>query len=130
MRGIIRQSGANLLNVTVHLVNEDNDTFLRYADQPMAAFVPLFVQGRTIDDEARMQALTRELINAAIEHEGRFYLPYRLHATPGQFSKAYPQSGRFFDSKRSTIPESCFRISSTSSMASCLMQRQDTDNLS
>lgn len=47
-----------------------------------------------------MEALTRELIDAALEHEGRYYLPYRLHATPEQFHRAYPQAREFFDLKR------------------------------
>ena len=109
MMAIHRQHGSNLLNVTVRVVNEDKDTFLRYADNPMIAFVLLFVQERTRAGEARMQALTRELIDAAIEHEGRYYLPYRLHATREQFYRAYPRSREFFDRKREYDPEELFQ---------------------
>jgi len=35
------------VNVTVREVETDNDTFLRYADQPMIAFVMFFSQRRT-----------------------------------------------------------------------------------
>ena len=55
LRGIIRRQRPNLLNVTVRSVNEDQDTFLRYADQGVMAFVMLFVQERTAEGEARMQ---------------------------------------------------------------------------
>ncbi len=109
MRRIIPQRGVNLLNVTVRAVNEDKDTFLRYADQPMIAFVMLFVQDRTSAGETRMQALTRELIDAAIEHEGRYYLPYRLHATREQFHRAYPRAREFFDRKREYDPQELFQ---------------------
>jgi len=109
MRRIIPQHDANLLNVTVRAVNEDKDTFLRYADQPMVAFVMLFVQDRTSAAEMRMQALTRELIDAAIEHEGRYYLPYRLHATREQFYRAYPQAREFFNRKGEYDPEELFQ---------------------
>jgi hypothetical protein len=109
MRKISPRHGANLLNVTIRAVNEDEDTFLRYADQPMIAFVMLFVQDRTSAGEVRMQALTRELIDAAIEHEGRYYLPYRLHATREQFYRAYPQAREFFDRKRQYDPEELFQ---------------------
>ncbi len=44
---IIRAHHADLLNVTVREVETDNDTFLRYADQPMIAFVMFFSQRRT-----------------------------------------------------------------------------------
>ena len=109
MRRIIPQHKANLLNVTVRVVNEDKDTFLRYADQPMIAFVMLFVQDKTSEGEIRMQAVTRDLIDAAIEHEGRYYLPYRLHATNEQFHRAYPQAGEFFDRKRKYDPQELFQ---------------------
>ncbi|HEX5102350.1 MAG TPA: FAD-binding oxidoreductase, partial [Pirellulaceae bacterium] len=42
MREILSERKANLLNVTVREVNTDPDTFLRYADQPMLAFVMLY----------------------------------------------------------------------------------------
>ena len=109
MRSVITRHGANLLNVTVRSVNEDTDTFLRYADQQMIAFVMLFVQETTDAGERGMEALTRDLIDAAIQHEGRYYLPYRLHATPEQFYRAYPQGRKFFGQKRKYDPTELFQ---------------------
>jgi FAD/FMN-containing dehydrogenase len=109
MRGAIAQHRPNLLNVTVRAVDEDTETFLRYADKPMMAFVMLFVQERTGDGEARMQSLARELIDAALEHDGRYYLPYRLHATREQFYRAYPQAHDFFTLKRKYDPGELFQ---------------------
>lgn len=109
MREILRRRKPNLLNVTVRLVNEDTDTFLRYADQPMVAFVMLFVQQKSAQAEEDMQTLTRELIDAAIANGGRYYLPYRLHATPDQFHRAYPQAKKFFELKRKFDPDELFQ---------------------
>lgn len=109
MKKIIPTHEANLLNVTIRAVNQDNDTFLRYASRPLVAYVMLFVQERSKNGEAQMQALTRDLIDAAIKHEGRYYLPYRLHATREQFEKAYPQSGDFFQRKREYDPHELFQ---------------------
>jgi FAD/FMN-containing dehydrogenase len=109
MRTIIAKRRPNLLNVTVRSVNEDPDTFLRYADQPMIAFVMLFVQRRTDAGERDMETLTRELIDAALKHEGRYYLPYRLHATTEQFHQAYPKAQAFFDLKRRYDPGELFQ---------------------
>ena len=109
MREILAEHKANLLNVTVREVNEDPDTFMRYADQPMLAFVMLFVQEKTPTSEQAMAALTRELIDAALDHGGRYYLPYRLHATPEQFQRAYPQAAEFFELKRKYDPEELFQ---------------------
>jgi len=109
MRVIIPRHDANLLNITVRAVNEDRDTYLRYATGPMFAFVMLFVQDRTDVGESNMRALTRDLIDAAIEHDGSYYLPYRLHATQEQFDRAYPQAAEFFRRKREFDPGELFQ---------------------
>ena len=109
MRRIIPKHRADLLNVTVRDVSEDRDSFLRYADQRMIAFVMLFVQSQTDVGEQKMKELTRDLIDAALRHEGRYYLPYRLHATPEQFHQAYPQAREFFELKRKYDPEEVFQ---------------------
>jgi hypothetical protein len=36
-------------------------------------------------------------------------LPYRLHATPEQFRRAYPQAEEFFALKRKYDPEELFQ---------------------
>ena len=109
MQRIVPGHDGNLLNVTVRSVNEDADTFLRYADGPMIAFVMLFVQDRTEEGERGMQTMTRDLIDAALEHDGCYYLPYRLHATRDQFNRAYPQAARFFALKRNYDPGELFQ---------------------
>jgi FAD/FMN-containing dehydrogenase len=108
-RVIIPRHDIDLLNVTVRNVLEDHDTFLRYADREMFALVMLFNQERTAEDDKRMEALTRELIDAALECGGRYYLPYRLHATREQFVRAYPQAKEFFERKRRLDPNEIFR---------------------
>jgi FAD/FMN-containing dehydrogenase len=109
MKQILKHNDQNLLNVTIRAVNEDPDTFLRYADNEMLAFVMLFVQQRTDEGELRMRQLTSELIDCALVHDGRYYLPYRLHATREQFHRAYPQAERFFELKRSYDPDELFQ---------------------
>lgn len=107
-REIIRAHHADLLNVTVRDVETDNDTFLRYADQRMIAFVMFFSQRRTAVADMDMERLTRELIDAALHSGGRYYLPYRLHASVNQFRTAYPQSEEFFLLKRKYDPKNLF----------------------
>jgi FAD/FMN-containing dehydrogenase len=107
-REIIPRHDADLLNVTIRNVREDRDTFLRYADQDMFAFVMLFNQLRTAEGDKRMELLTSELIEAAIGCGGRYYLPYRLHATKDQFARAYPRAKEFFGRKRQVDPTGLF----------------------
>ncbi|MBW4524088.1 MAG: FAD-binding oxidoreductase [Phormidium tanganyikae FI6-MK23] len=108
-RQIIPAHQADLLNVTIRNVHPDSDSFLRYADREMFGLVMLFHQARTPAEDAKMQALTQELIEAALAVGGRYYLPYRLHATPEQFDRAYPQGREFFQLKRKYDPNQLFQ---------------------
>ena len=103
-----RHPRADLLNVTVRNVSEDRDSFLRYADRDVFAFVMLFNQERTADADAAVSELTRELVEAALACGGRYYLPYRLHPTREQFARAYPRAGEFFARKRAYDPSELF----------------------
>jgi len=108
LRRIVPDHRGNLLNVTVRSIDTDNDTFLRYADRHMFALVMLFQQPRTDAADAAMEAMTQAMIEAALSMDGRYYLPYRLHATADQFHRAYPQAREFFDRKRRLDPDGIF----------------------
>lgn len=105
MREILPQHEAEVLNITVRHVLPDGDSLLRYADREMLSLVMLFNQSRSDAGEQGMEKLTRELIDAALRCDGRYYLPYRLHATPEQFRLAYPQAEAFFALKRKYDPD-------------------------
>jgi FAD/FMN-containing dehydrogenase len=109
LRKIIPQNHADLLNVTVRDINRDDDSFLRYADKNIISLVMLFSQVRDATGEEKMSKLTQEIIAAALRHDGRYYLPYRLHATPEQFNEAYPQADKFFELKRRYDPDELFQ---------------------
>jgi FAD/FMN-containing dehydrogenase len=108
-RAIITQHRGDLLNVTIRNVLADKDSFLRYADRDVFGFVLLFNQARTPAADQAMEAMTRELIDAALDCGGRYYLTYRLHATQEQFTRAYPQAAAFFERKRHYDPEEIFQ---------------------
>lgn len=109
LRRIVPLHDGNLLNVTVRSVDADEDTFLRYADGHMFAFVMLFQQPRTNEGEEAMRAMTREMIEASLAVDGCYYLPYRLHATKDQFHRAYPMGREFFERKRDYDPGNRFQ---------------------
>jgi FAD/FMN-containing dehydrogenase len=109
LRSILPGQEVDLMNVTVRDVTTDVDSFLRYADQPMFSLVLLFHMPRTVEADARMEPLTRSLVDAAISLGGRHYLPYRLHATLDQLERAYPRVRAFFEAKRRYDPELVLR---------------------
>jgi len=103
-RSVFLKHRPELLNITVRNVEPDTDTFLRYAREEVFGLVMLFHQRRDPASEVAMQALTRELIDTAIACGGRYYLPYRAHATEEQFARAYPQAREFFALKHRYDP--------------------------
>ena len=109
VRDIVPAHGADLLNVTLRDVRQDADTMLPYAAGDVMALVFFFSQPRNTDADLAMQALTRDLIQASLAVGGRFYLPYRLHATREQFERAYPTHGAFFTLKRAVDPDEVFQ---------------------
>lgn len=109
LREVQTRHPVDVLNVTLRHVLRDEDTFLRYADQPMHCAVLLVHQPFTPEAEAAMQQATRAMIQAALDCGGRYYLPYRLHATDEQFHAAYPKAKAFFDLKRKHDPDELFQ---------------------
>ena len=108
LQQIIPEHHCDLLNVTVREIETDQDTFLRYADVPMFSLVMMFNQPRTKEADLEMQTLTQAMIDAVLQRGGRYYLPYRLHATQMQFEAAYPRGVQFFEYKRQYDPEELF----------------------
>jgi hypothetical protein len=43
---------------------------------------------------ARIGTWTRDMIETALRFEGRYDLPYQLHATRAQFDRAYPEAAQ------------------------------------
>jgi len=108
-REIIRREEGNLLNVTVRDIRRDDRSALAYARQDVFGLVMLFVQERTRAAEARMQTMTRSLIDAAIAAGGTFYLPYRPHATSEQLRRGYPSWDAAIRAKDHYDPHGVFR---------------------
>lgn len=109
VREIVPRHKGDLLNLTVRGVREDRETVLRYADRDLLATVMFFNQPRSAAVDQAMLPMTRELIDAALAAGGRYYLPYRLHATPEQFAAAYPMAQEFFAAKRRLDPTEIFQ---------------------
>ncbi|HEX4607115.1 MAG TPA: FAD-binding oxidoreductase [Urbifossiella sp.] len=109
LRAVIPRHDVDLLNVTVRAVGRDDDTVLRYAGGDVFAFVMLFNQPLTAEADATLEAATREIIEATLAVGGSYYLPYRLHATPDQFRRAYPGADRFFAGKARYDPAGLFQ---------------------
>ena len=109
IRPILLKHHPDLLNITVRNVEPDHDTFMRYATEEVFGLVMLFSHPRDATADAAMRQLTVELIDAALASGGRYYLPYRPHATLPQLERAYPQAREFFMKKLRYDPDGLFQ---------------------
>jgi len=88
---VLRKHGAEVLNVSIRHSPADDVSLLPWAKGEVFSFV-LFYKQRTHDQaQEKVARWTRELIDLALAHDGRYYLPYQLHATNEQFERAYPE---------------------------------------
>ena len=106
---VIPKSGIDLLNVTLRFIEPDPDSILAYAPTRRISAVMSFSQARTVEADAGMERMTRELIERIAAIGGSFYLPYRLHARRDQLARVYPAVADFAACKRRYDPKLLFR---------------------
>jgi FAD/FMN-containing dehydrogenase len=109
LAAILRRHDVNALNVSIRHSPADRTSVMRWAADDVFCFV-LYHKQRAFDfAESDARRWTRELIDAALAHGGRYYLPYRRHATRAQFRRAYPEVERFAAIKREWDPQGRMR---------------------
>jgi FAD/FMN-containing dehydrogenase len=108
LRETVKKNDANLLNVTIRIVEKDTDTALPYAKENMFAFVLYFNQKFNEKDSEKLRKTTVDLIDVATSAGGTYYLPYQLYYTPEQMRKAYPEADSFFATKKKYDPQGLF----------------------
>ena len=109
MRDVFRQHDVNVVNVSIRHANEDPGSFLAWARTEVFAFVIYYKQRTSEEAQQEVGVWTRELIDAALNVGGSYYLPYQLHATEVQFQRAYPRSAEYFALKLRVDPANKFR---------------------
>jgi FAD/FMN-containing dehydrogenase len=92
MAAVIRQHHAQVLNVSVRHSDADRVALLPWAKEEVFSFVVYYKQRTSDTAQRQVAAWTREMIDTALKYGGRYYLPYQLHATKGQFERAYPEA--------------------------------------
>ncbi|MGE3874747.1 MAG: FAD-binding oxidoreductase [Parvibaculaceae bacterium] len=107
MRHLMTSQGTLLLNASVRVVHQESIA-LNYA--PAEAFSVVLYLNQTVDGAgiAKMRRLTRELVDLADKHGGRFFLPYQRHYDAAQLRRAYPMIAEVFAAKRRFDPPGLF----------------------
>lgn len=108
MADILKRYRVNMINVSVRHALPDSGSLLAWARDEVFAFVLYYKQRVRENAKQRVAVWTRELIDAALDLDGTYYLPYQPHATSEQFHRAYPQAQKLFSLKQKYDPE--FRL--------------------
>lgn len=109
MRDIFAAYDVDVVNVSIRHALPDPDSYLSWARTEVFAFVVYHSQGTTDEDERKVGYWTRAMVDAIIEHDGAYYLPYQPHATAEQFLAAYPGAGSYFAVKQQVDPDNRFQ---------------------
>lgn len=109
MAEIFRKNQVNVINVSIRHALPDKETILSWSPEEVFSFVIYYEQGTTEKDKEKVKEWTSELIDLAIENNGKYYLPYQIIATKEQFLKAYPNAVKFFEIKKKYDPKYKFR---------------------
>jgi FAD/FMN-containing dehydrogenase len=109
MAEILRRHRVNVLNVSIRHALPDPGSMLAWAREECFAFVLYYKQRTRENAKGRVAVWTRELIQAAIDEGGSYYLPYQTHATAEQLHAAYPRARELFALKAKLDPDFRFR---------------------
>uniref|UniRef100_UPI00105D9F00 FAD-binding oxidoreductase n=1 Tax=Cognatilysobacter segetis TaxID=2492394 RepID=UPI00105D9F00 len=109
MAEILARHRVNAVNVSVRHAFADPGSLLAWARGEVFAFVLYYKQRTRENAKQRVAVWTRELIDAALDCGGTYYLPYQPHATREQFHRAYPRADQMFALKRRLDPDFRFR---------------------
>jgi FAD/FMN-containing dehydrogenase len=100
MAKVLRARRVEALNVSIRHSPADRDSLMPWAREDVFSFV-LYHKQRTWQSARDVVGRwTRELIDVVLRHEGRYYLPYQLHASTAQFEAAYPEASELRQVKR------------------------------
>ncbi len=92
MTKVLQRNEVNALNISIRHAPADTVSLLPWAREDVFCFVLYFKQRTWQNAQDVVGVWTRELIELALLHGGRYYLPYQLHATRRQFDAAYPEA--------------------------------------
>jgi len=90
LKETINDNKIKMLNISIRHVPANNESLLTYAPQDCFAFVCYISIKNNPQGHENAKVWTQKLINAALDLEGTYYLPYHLFATKDQFIQAYP----------------------------------------
>lgn len=108
-RAVLEDSDMNLISSTIRYVKANTETELAYCPaEDCFAIIQMSNVGLDEESQAHAKAVTQQLVNTAIAHNGSYYLTYQAYPTREQMRQAYPNAESVFERKRFYDPEERF----------------------
>ena len=106
---VFRANGVPIVYGTVRLIEQDDESFLRWATQSYACIIFNLHTVHTPEGLERAGQAFRDLIDMGMKRGGRYYLTYHRHARRDQVEACYPQLPEFLRLKRKYDPRERFQ---------------------
>lgn len=109
MAEIFQRFDVDVANVSIRHAIADPDTLMTWAPVESYAFVIYYRQHTAEHARTEVGIWTREMIDAVLEADGTWYLPYQPHGTQEQFHQGYPRANELWALKARVDPDYRFR---------------------
>lgn len=108
MRDVFIRHEVDVLNISVRYSPKDPGSLLAWANEDVFSFVVSYRQGKDEESLRQVADWSNQLIQAAVESGGSYYMPFQIFDSQEHFSKAYPNAGYFFNLKKEVDPDNRF----------------------
>lgn len=96
MKAIYEKHDVNIINVSLRHAYPDLESYLSWATEEVFAFVIYYKQGTGEKAKESVKIWTKEMTNAILSENGKWYLPYQPHASVKQFNTAFKNAPKYF----------------------------------
>jgi decaprenylphospho-beta-D-ribofuranose 2-oxidase len=108
-RRILADGKMDVVSSTIRFVKKNEETALAYAPrEDCFAIIQMSNVGLSAKDQEHAAKVTQDLVDAAIQYGGTYYLTYQSYPTPAQMRRAYPKADFAFERKRHYDPDERF----------------------
>jgi FAD/FMN-containing dehydrogenase len=108
MRDVFMRHKVPILSVTIRFSRKDAESLLAWAKTDVFSLIVIYQQGKDEASLEKVRAWSAELVRAAIESGGSYYLPFQIQHSVEQFRQAYPRWAEFMQLKQLADPKNRF----------------------
>ena len=106
---ILERDNTNVISFTIRYVKANDESLLSYCPKE-DCFAVIFMANVGLDKVSQdvTKKTIQDIVDAAVENNGKYYLTYQLYPTRDQLTKAYPRFESFITLKKNIDPNELF----------------------